>query len=108
MQSKSDQIAYLTGFLDGISLGGHLVQIDGNAQSQKAARESVRKHANALIGVQVSQFQAGLAKFYKDSRNRRISLADAVFIVAQTVKGKSPDEIERISQLFRETTPPQR
>jgi hypothetical protein len=57
--------------------------------------------ARYLGGVTTGQICDGLNEFYKDYRNRRINIPNAVWIVLNMTSGKSDDEVRSMVEHFR-------
>jgi hypothetical protein len=51
--------------------------------------------------ITVSQLSQGMDELYKDSRNMKIKIADALYIVKKQIKGASPDDIEKSLMTLR-------
>jgi hypothetical protein len=94
--------AYMVGFFDGILLGERFsywkfINKDGTENSQTAkVIDSFKTYYKLLQDTTNDQFRDGLDKFYGDYRNRRIAVTDAVWIVINTIAGKSDKEMEVI------------
>jgi len=55
----------------------------------------------AVYGITVSQLAKGMDDLYKDPRNLKIKLADALFTVKKQIAGASPAEIETSLEFLR-------
>jgi hypothetical protein len=49
----------------------------------------------AVYEITVSQLSQGMDELYKDSRNMKIKIADAIYTVKKQIKGTSPGDIEK-------------
>ena len=58
----------------------------------------INTHVANVANVQLSD---GVTKFYEDYRNWKILVANAVWLVLNTISGKSDAEMEKMIEKFR-------
>ena len=99
LQTGENKGAYMIGFLDGLDLGyrfsywGSVYQ-DGKQDWAKARpvghsfSQYVNKYLTDVSNVQIAD---GLDTFYEDYRNRKLIIADAVWIVLNAISGTIAD-----------------
>jgi hypothetical protein len=104
-----DKTVYVTGFFDGMTFGGRL-----SSWSMNLARPDVHAEIKVLASydamadyyfghVTAIQLADGLDKFYEDYRNRNIQIYDAIWLVANSISGKSDAEMQTLIENFRKT-----
>lgn len=109
-EDEVQKYSYVLGFFDGMPLGGNfawwdLKDKDGNYPTYlNKIYDSFEKYNKYFINVSNSQIVDGLDTFYSDYRNKKIRIKDAIWIVVNSIAGKSPEEIEKLTQDFRKNT----
>jgi hypothetical protein len=100
--------AYTIGIWDGLPLGErfsywNIRGKDGKQDNAVAVRviQSFEEHEKLLSGITNGQVTDGLDSFYGDYRNRRILVFNAVWVVLNTISGKSEKEMETMIENFR-------
>ncbi len=92
----------MVGFFDGLVLGERfsywnlLTGKDGTEENTQTAKvmASFEKYYKLMKGSTNDQFRDGLDKLYSDYRNRRIPVWPAVWLVANSIAGKTDREME--------------
>jgi hypothetical protein len=104
----SQRSNYMTGFFDGMDLGNNfsfwgMPETNGKldpsvAGAGKSYSTMIDKYMKDVTNGQVAD---GVTKFYEDYRNRKIIISNAVWLVLNSIAGKSDDEMEKMTQNFR-------
>lgn len=55
----------------------------------------------AIYEITVSQLSKGIDDLYKEARNTKIKMADAIYAVKKQIQGASPDEMENMLMYLR-------
>lgn len=55
----------------------------------------------SVTGMTYGQMIAGIDQFYKDYRNRKITIEDVLYLVRMEIDGKSDAEIDSVTRKFR-------
>jgi len=101
----SAKYAYMVGFFDGLVLGEKFSYWgkDGKVDTAYAGKveESFEKYYSSMKNITNVQFTDGIDTFYNDYRNRRIDISSAVWIVINTIAGKTDKEIQSMTENFR-------
>lgn len=104
-QSAGFRLLYILGFMDGMDLGSRFSMpdpVDSEAAGRDAVPEPRRTYRNRtehyFSHVTVGQISDGLDAFYRDYRNRSISLPDGFEIVLRSIKG---EDVEKLIQSRR-------
>jgi hypothetical protein len=105
-QAPDFKVAYMTGFFDGMELGK-------NFGFWKFADESncVSKHHESyefyrdkyLNHVTNGQIADGLDVFYKDYRNRKITVSDGVWLTLLAIAGTPQADLDKRIENFRKS-----
>ena len=107
------QLMYVAGFIEGLNAGlGQLdVAIIGNHLNEKnnscvmEVITAYKKLSAYTDGVTMGQVWDGLNDFYKDYRNRSISVTSAIDLVLRQIKGENVDGLivahRRVANLER-------
>lgn len=92
--NRENKAFYLAGFVDGMQLGNRFSVwgVDKNEKDSKQVSTQVTSsfsdyRAKYLANVTNIQLSDGLDSFYSDSRNRRIVVNDAVWLVLNEISG---------------------
>jgi len=100
---------YLAGFLDGMELGNRFSfwGIDETDKDSKNVSARVRTsfldyHSRYLSNVTNIQLTEGLDTFYTDSKNRRILVYNATWLVLNQIAGKPAVEMQPLIENYRE------
>jgi hypothetical protein len=100
-QSAGFRLFYVLGFMDGMDLGSRFstpesAEVKGAPdRSDDPRRTYQRRTEHYFANVTVGQVSDGLDAFYRDYRNRSISLADGFEIVVRSIKGEDVDALTR-------------
>ena len=102
------KLLYVTGVLDGMELGNHLSfwglpEKDGPVDpTLTAAASSYDKIvARYFKDVSAGELAVGLNVFYEEPLNRPISVNDALWLVANSMSGKTDAEMQPLIAGFR-------
>jgi hypothetical protein len=96
---------YAVGFFDGMDLGSRFsywsfVHEDGKCMGK--AIDSYNSMSDKFLNnVTAGQLADGLDNFYADYRNRRIRVADAVWLVANGIAGTPQKELDKMIESWR-------
>ena len=107
IQDKTYKYSYIVGFFDGMDLGEEFSYwgiSDKNRDSPCLPRiwKSYTDYNNKYFSnVTNNQIADGLDTFYSDFRNKKIRIANAIWIVVNSIAGKSQEEIEKMAESFR-------
>jgi hypothetical protein len=103
-QTPSGKISYMIGFFDGTDLGRNFAYWK-NVNDKDCAPKIVGsydfysdKFLNEVTNVQLAD---GLDEFYKDYRNRKIRIHDAVWLTLNAIAGTPQAEIDKMVENFR-------
>lgn len=103
-----EKLAYVTGFFDGMALGSELSYSGIRDKAGRIDPALVDKVATSYTAMSVQfknvtngQLADGIDKFYEDYRNRTILLSDAVWLVVNSISGKSDAEMQTMIENFR-------
>jgi hypothetical protein len=55
----------------------------------------------AVYDIKIGQLSQGMDEFYKDPKNTKIRISDAVYVVKKQIRGASPEDLERVLQYLR-------
>lgn len=103
---------YCTGFIEGMDVGYHLTYWKSNDTHEiktttSAAEESFCYHKNQhLSNTSVNEISERITSFYKDFRNRKIFVRNAIRIVFQGISGTSEEEMKKIIENWRRNETP--
>jgi hypothetical protein len=101
----AEKNAYMVGFFDGLVLGEKFSYWGKNGMADPSysdkVKESFDQYYNLMKHTTNDQFTDGINVFYRDYRNRRIEVSDAVWIVLNTIVGKTDKEIQVMTENFR-------
>jgi hypothetical protein len=103
-QPQSDKLAYMVGFFDGIGLGRLFTywhNIDDKNCSPKIIDSFQFYSDKFLKDVTNSQLVDGLDVFYKDYRNRKIRIHDAVWLTLNAIAGTPQGDLDKMTDNFR-------
>jgi len=106
---KASKVWYVAGLLDGRELGNQLSVFTLDSKSKEASvkcskylfQSYFENEKRFLNWVTVGQVMDGLDDLYKDYRNRRIAVGDAVWLVLERIGGVPQDQIERQLEFHR-------
>jgi hypothetical protein len=104
MRSDSSKANYMIGFYDGIKLGGEFSYWNftkDDAEFKKISDAYQEYEDKYIANITAREVVDGLNVFYKDSRNRRILVNDAVWLVLGQIAG-DPD-MDRTIENWRRT-----
>ncbi len=103
---KTNKYFYLKGYFDGINLGYKLSIWGVDSSKIDCALEvvnSFNEHtSNYLQHVTGTQMLDGLDEFYKDYRNRNIMIKDSIWLILNSIAGKSEQEMQLMIETYRE------
>jgi hypothetical protein len=103
-QSYSDKITYMVGFFDGMDLGREFSfwkSVDDKVCAPKIMESYDSYNDKYMKGVTNGQLVDGLDDFYKDYRNRRIKVHNAVWLVSNAIAGTSQADLDKRVENFR-------
>jgi hypothetical protein len=103
-QSHSYKFTYLVGFFDGMNLGEKFSY--GKYTDDKGCVDKVMGSFDFykdkfLKDVTNGQLADGLDEFYKDYRNRKIRIHDAVWLTLNAIAGTPQADIDKMVENFR-------
>jgi len=105
--TPSAKANYATGFFDGVNLGHNFSywNLAHDKQKQEClidVRDSFDSFSTKyLTHVTNTQLVDGLDSFYSDYRNRSISIANAVWVVVNSIAGTPQDKLDEMIGNFR-------
>jgi hypothetical protein len=107
--TTSERFMYVTGFFDGMDLGNNFsywgIKNKDGVIDLPVARRAMSSYdeysAKFFKEVTNSQVGDGLSAFYEDYRNRTIRVSDAVWLVVNSIAGKSDEEMKPLIENFR-------
>jgi hypothetical protein len=98
-QSAGFRLLYILGFMDGMDLGSRFSvpdKVDSKSKPDSAS-DTTRTYQDRteryFANVTVGQISDALDAFYRDFRNRSISLADGFEIVLRSIKGEDVKQL---------------
>ena len=107
-RDRASKLSYVTGLLDGMELGNHLSfwglpEKGGpvNPAMLAAVAAYDKLVAQYFNDVSAGELAVGLNMFYEDEINRAISITDAIWLVANSISGKSDLEMRSLIDGFR-------
>ncbi len=109
-QTRALKLDYMVGFFDGMRLGYNFsyweFAQDDAAHGNADCVSKVGKSYNSLndkyfSNVTNDQIVDGLDVFYSDYRNRRIKIADAVWLVVNEMAGTPRKELDKLIESWR-------
>jgi hypothetical protein len=106
-QDRLTRSGYITGFLDGMDLGGNFsywkfVKDDKMNTCMGKVLESYADYRSKYFEkVTNGQLADGLDSFYANGQNRRILLTDAVWLVVNVIAGTPQDKIDSMLKTWR-------
>jgi hypothetical protein len=107
---KNEQVMYVIGILDGMVIGKDfsywgLPDVKNNPAAAASAVDglgSFRKMYSTYVkDITAGQLADGLSVFYEDYRNRSIQLSDSVWLVLNSISGKSDAEMQKMIENYR-------
>jgi hypothetical protein len=107
-QSEAIRLDYMVGFFDGKRLGYNF-SYWGFAEDDSRCVSKVGKSYNSysdkyFSNITNDQVVDGLDRFYADYRNRRIRVADAVWLVLNEIAGTSQKEMDQMIESWRKNS----
>jgi hypothetical protein len=108
-QSTDFKLSYVVGFLDGMELGNDfsywdlLISSDiKKKQCSSYAVDSYTTYSHKYMSkVTDGKIVAGLNAFYADSKNGRILVPNAVWLVVNGIAGTPPEELDTMIESWR-------
>jgi hypothetical protein len=103
-QSHFARTSYLVGFFDGINLGNQFSYWKGKDDITCLAKvkDSFDFYANKFVkDVTNEQLADGLDVFYKDYRNRKILVHNAVWLTLNAIAGTPQVDLDKMVENFR-------
>lgn len=107
IQDQSARAAYIVGFFDGMTLGQRFSYWSFaknkkmNACLEKVLDSYTEYSSKYFNNVTNGQIVDGLNSFYADYRNRRIKIADAVWLVVNGIAGTPQKELDTMTESWR-------
>jgi hypothetical protein len=102
-QSRLTKTSYIVGFYDGIELGDEfsLWQSKDSDYLAKNLKSFDYYEEKYLKGVTNEQLADGLDIFFKDYRNRKISIHSAVWLTLNAIAGTPQADLDKMVENFR-------
>ena len=106
-QDPLTRSGYINGFLDGMGLGSNFSywnfakDTKMNACMEKVLESYADYHSKYFEKVTNRQLLDGIDSFYADTRNRRILVTDAVWLVVNVVAGTPLEKIDSMLKAWR-------
>ena len=107
-QTEVAKLNYMVGFFDGMELGHEfsywrmVEQHKGTTTCMSETNESYQSYnSKFLANVTNDQLTEGLDNFYKDYRNRRIIVFNAVWLVVNSIAGTPQNELDKMIESWR-------
>lgn len=103
-QSQSDKLTYIVGFFDGMDLGRQFSfwkNMDDKVCFPKVTESFAFYNDKFFKDVTNTQLADGLDVFYKDYRNRKIRIHDAVWLTVNAIAGTPQADLDRMVENFR-------
>lgn len=109
-QTPVARVNYVIGFFDGVPLGRDFSwwgcsQEDKTKCLETLAPSYTKFEAKFLAGITGGQLSDGLDVFYKDYRNRRIRIRNAVWLVLNGIAGTPQGDVDKLTETFRSNAP---
>ncbi|OQY74437.1 MAG: hypothetical protein B6D44_04240 [Ignavibacteriales bacterium UTCHB2] len=103
------QSMFVIGFFSGMDLGERFsywkyYDEENNPCDEAAVESYVEYWDNYVANVNSSQVVDGLNEFYKDYRNRKILIKDAVWLILNEISGRPKEEMDVMIENFRKNT----
>lgn len=109
--SESGKLGYVIGFMEGVSQVipevSYVLAFQEATMKDKTEKPSYIKIYTSfslgfdLSGITVGQFMSGLDNFYKDYRNKRILVSEAIWITKLEMKGAPQSFIDEEIRILR-------
>ncbi len=102
---------YIAGFFDGMHLGynfsywGFSKSTEIGPCTEKVITSYSDYYRKYLSNVSIKQIVDGLDSFYKDLRNLRILIPDAVWLVVNSIAGMPEEDFEKMVEDWRQNIP---
>jgi hypothetical protein len=106
------KLNYAVGFFDGMKLGYNFSYWGMTKESDKKVMTPCMSDVNKsysdysdkyFSNVTNDQLVDGLDNFYKDYRNRKIKVPDAVWLVVNSISGKPQNEMDKMIENWRQS-----
>jgi hypothetical protein len=106
------KLNYAVGFFDGMKLGYNFSYWGMTKESDKKVMTPCMSDVNKSFSdysdkyfsnVTNDQLVDGLDNFYKDYRNRKIKVPDAVWLVVNSISGKPQSEMDKMIEKWRQS-----
>jgi hypothetical protein len=104
MQSPLFEVAFVSGFFDGMDLGYDFSfwGIQKNDPALAKVAGSYSEYASKFAaGLTAGQLSDGLDSFYSDYRNRRIPIVGAVWLVLNGIPGTTESTLQTMIENWR-------
>lgn len=105
-QSRLMKVAYMVGFFDGMDLGhkfSYWKYVNSDLLVGEKALNSYNEYTDKYFkNVSNLQLVDGLDTFFKDYRNRRIMVYDAVWLVVNGIAGTPQAELDKMIESWRQ------
>ncbi|MGA9966505.1 MAG: hypothetical protein WBQ10_15000 [Terriglobales bacterium] len=111
-ETPNVKLNYAVGFFDGMKLDYNFSYWGMTKESDKKAMTPCMSEVNKSYSdysakyfsdVTNDQLVDGLDNFYKDYRNRRIKVPDAVWLVVNGIAGKPQSEMDKMIESWRQS-----
>lgn len=109
--SPVQKLDYMVGFFDGMDLGHSfsywgLYNENGKSKDQNCTSATVQSYEDYdtkfFKNVTNGQLVEGLDSFFKDYRNRRIRVSNAVWLVVNSIAGTPKNELDKMTETWRQ------
>jgi hypothetical protein len=110
LQSEGIKATYIVGFFDGMILGHRISYTVAGSDGKPLLSETTQKlvhssfavvHEKYFVNVTNGQIAGGLTEFYKDFRNRKIKIGDAVPVITSQIAGSPAKMIDEFIERLR-------
>jgi hypothetical protein len=100
---RTNQVSYLTGFLDGINSGEviSLLNFKTNSICRKTGIESFEQNSRVLDSISLMNIQDQMNIFYRDTNNLHITCPHAFWISVLKLSKADTKQIDDLIELYR-------
>jgi len=108
-QNEYSHVTYVTGFFDGMDLGHNFSYWKWAHDSHKTGKcldlmgDAYREyHGKFFANITSGQLADGLNVFYRDYRNRRILVSNAIWLVVNSIAGTPQVQLDKMIESWRQ------